>query len=160
MMFAIDQVLRSVPNFPNYSCETFGYPERLIRKCDDSVLVLGPPLHLYYSFRPPKSCEVHVSNIPDWATMSDVIEIFERFGKIFSVELSVTLKRTTVKNRYQVDTTNTSVSCNGWARVTYTSYDGAQKALFSHMTRRISGMFPPCAPSSDNVLDIFSHAME
>jgi len=121
-------ILRRVPDFPNYTAPSFGYPERCVRKEKDSLQVLGPPLHLY-SFHPPKSCTVHVSGIPDWANMSDVLSVFEEYGKIFSIELSVT---------YSKEAKSAPVS-NGSAYVTFVSYDGAQKALFAHLTRTIPG---------------------
>ncbi|CAG7669069.1 unnamed protein product [Allacma fusca] len=66
--------------------------------------------------------------------MSDLVEIFERFGKLFSIELSVCIKP---------DVGHKALSCNGWARVTFITYDGAQKALFAHLTRRIPGTLSP-----------------
>jgi len=66
--------------------------------------------------------------------MSDVVEIFERFGQLFSIELSVCI---------QQDGGHKGLSCNGWARVTFIAYDGAQKALFAHLTRRIPGTLSP-----------------
>ena len=122
-------LLRKIPNFPNYSDATFGYPERYIRCAEESLMIFGPPLHLY-GFHPSKSCTVHVSGIPDWATMADVVEVFEGFGKLFSIELSVTYSKTDAK---------CSPVSNGWALVTFVSYDGAQRALFSHLTKCIPG---------------------
>ena len=129
MMSAHSNILRSVPDFPYYSADTFGYPERSVKCGEESILVLGPPLHLY-EFQPLKSCTVHVSGIPHWANMSDVVAAFEGFGKIFTIELSVTY---TSRKRNAVPMTN------GCALVTFVSYDGAQKALDSHLSRSIPG---------------------
>lgn len=173
-----EDILRSVPNFPNHTIETFGYPERLVRNnSKDSVVVFGPPIHFYYDFQPQRSCQVHVSGIPDWATMADIVEIFERFGKIFTIELSVSLAAESefnfsmgynkvweteqfgpLSSKLNVDSnksmsvtvcaitsalsvpkSQSSLTCNGWARVTFVSYDGAQKALFAHLAKRIPG---------------------
>jgi len=124
------ELLRKVPNFPNYTSELWGYPERTLNRGESSLVVLGPPIHLYH-YLPTKNCTVHVSGIPDWSSMGDVADIFAEFGKIFSVELSV--KMETKKKPMS------KPSCNGWALVTYCSYDGAQNACFAHLTRRIPG---------------------
>ena len=78
-MRAHSKILRTVPNFPNYSFPTFGYPERILRSAAESLIVLGPPIHLY-DYKTPKANTVHVSGIPDWAAMSDLVEVFEGFG--------------------------------------------------------------------------------
>lgn len=127
-MRAHSKILRTVPNFPNYSFPTFGYPERVLRRAAESLIVFGPPIHLY-DFTPPKSNTVHVSGIPDWATMKDIVSVFEEFGKLYSIELSVNFAKKELKTPFS----------NGWANVTFLSYDGAQKALFAHLLRRIPG---------------------
>jgi hypothetical protein len=139
-------ILRKIPNFPNYSESTFGYPERTIYCAEDSLIILGPPIHLY-AFRPPKSCTVHVSGIPDWATVADVVSVFEDFGKIFTIEMSVAYPKPKGGRR----TPQNPIS-NGSALVTYVSYDGAQKALFCHLTRRIPGKtaYSSCLCSCSN----------
>lgn len=131
-MLAHMELLRKVPNFPNYSSPLWGYPERTLNREESSLVVLGPPIHLYHHL-PSKNCTVHVSGIPDWASMADVADIFSEFGKIFSIELSVKIepKKKAGPN---------SIFCNGWALVTFCSYEGAQKACFAHLTLRIPGM--------------------
>jgi len=126
------KVLRTIPNFPNYSLPTFCYPERVIRAEAKSKIILGPPISMY-DFHPLKGCTVHVSGIPDWATMADLAEVFEVFGKIFTIELSVTFDKKT----------NNLPLCDGWALVTFVAYEGAQKALSAHLTRRIPGIAMP-----------------
>src|SRR4051812_44252946 len=106
-MLAHMELLRKVPNFPNYSSKLFGYPERTMEQGDNSLVVLGPPIHLY-NFLPSKNCTVHVSGIPDWCSMLDVADLFSEFGKIFSVELSVKMEGKGKKPK-----------CNGWALVTF-----------------------------------------
>jgi len=134
-MTAHVNILRCVPDFPYYSADTFGFPQRSIRCGDgvESILVLGPPLHLY-EYQPLKSCTVHISGIPQWANMSDVVLAFEGFGKLFTIELSVT---------YRSQKRNAVPVTNGCALVTFVTYDGAQKALDSHLTRYIPGMTTP-----------------
>jgi len=130
IMSAHINILRSIPNFPNYTFPTFGYPERIVRSSKDSIIVLGPPIHLYH-YTPPTRCSVHVSGIPDWASMGDVAEVMEQFGKIFTIELSVSLASKVIgppKN-------------NGWAFVTFVTYDSAQRALSSNLSVRIQGIF-------------------
>jgi RNA recognition motif-containing protein len=68
--------------------------------------------------------------------MADITEIFEQFGKIYSIELSVTIDP---KQRSGEGPPH----CNGWALITYLSYESAQRALFAHLTRRIPGMCTP-----------------
>jgi len=113
-----------------------------VKTFENSVLVLGPPLSLYYDEPPEKSCQVHVSGIPDWAAMSDVVEIFERFGKLYRIELSVSVRidLTMKEERKEV---RECLACNGSARVHFMTYDGAQKALDSHLSRRIPGTLTP-----------------
>lgn len=97
------------------------------------MIVLGPPIHMY-DFYPMKKCTVHVSGIPDWGTVADLSEVFEQFGKLYSIELSVTLEA----NKRAVGIRK-SPGCNGWAFVTFVNYEGAQKALSAHLTLRIPG---------------------
>ncbi|CAL8121730.1 unnamed protein product [Orchesella dallaii] len=129
------ELLRKVPSFPNYSSSLFGYPERCIQNGMSSLIVLGPPIHLYNCL-PSNQCTIHASGFPDWATISDIAEIFEQFGKIYSIELSVTIDP---KKRIGVNPPH----CNGWALITYVSFESTQKALFAHLTRRIPGMCTP-----------------
>jgi len=145
MMSHMD-LLRKIPNFPNYMKECWGYPERTVYRGAASLIVFGPPLHLY-TYLPEKICMVHVSGIPDWATMQDLVEIFVEFGKIHSIELSVKIehkKREVLPKEKIAEGSKqprpvTKAYCNGWALVTFCSYEGAQKACFAHMTRRIPG---------------------
>jgi len=123
--------LRSIPDFPYYSSDTFGYPERSLRNGEESIIIFGPPLYLY-EYTPLKSCTVHVSGIPDWAKMADVVKVFEAFGQLFTIELAVTFASPArVWNQNPVP--------NGCALVTYVTYDGAQKALDAHLTLLIPG---------------------
>lgn len=62
-MLAHMELLRKVPSFPNYTPKMWGYPERTLEQGEASLVVLGPPLHLYH-FLPSKNCTVHVSGIP------------------------------------------------------------------------------------------------
>lgn len=126
------ELLRKVPNFPNYSSNMFGYPERCLQNGMSSLIVLGPPIH-HYNYLPSKNCTIHASGFPDWTTMADVTDIFEQFGKIYSIELSVTIEP---KQKLG----STPPHCNGWALITYLSYESAQRALFAHLTRRIPGI--------------------
>jgi len=128
-------ILRKVPNFPNYSPVSFGYPERFIHNGPSSLVVLGPPIPLY-NYVPSKNCTIHASGFPDWATMADVADIFEQFGKLHSIELSVA-----VEPRKWIG--SNPPHCNGWALITYLSYESAQRALFCHLTKRIPGMVTP-----------------
>lgn len=121
------ELLRKVPNFPNYTHKLWGYPERILEQGDSSLVVLGPPIPLYH-YLPSKNCTVHVSGIPDWCSMADVAEVFSEFGKIFSIELSVKIEYKSKKTK-----------SNGWALVTYCSYEAAQKACFAHLNKRIPG---------------------
>jgi len=127
MMLAHTELLRKVPNFPNYSSTLWGYPERTLEQGEASLVVLGPPLHLYH-YLPSKNCTVHVSGIPDWCSMGDLSDIFSEFGKVYSIELSVKMDLKTKKPK-----------CNGWSLVTFCAYDAAQKACFAHLNRRIPG---------------------
>lgn len=120
-----NELLKIIPNFPRYTSNVWGYPERTLERGESSLVVLGPPISLY-NYLPTKNCTVHVSGIPDWCSMGDLADIFADFGKIFSIELSVRVEQ---KKR----------KCNGWALVTFCSYDAAQKACFAHLTRRIPG---------------------
>jgi len=129
------ELLRKVPSFPNYTSSLFGYPERAVQNGTTSLIVLGPPIHLY-NYLPDRNCTIHSSGFPDWTTMADITEIFETFGKIYSIELSVTMEP---KQKIGLIPPH----CNGWALVTYVSYESAQKALFAHLTRTIPGMCTP-----------------
>ncbi|CAL8148824.1 unnamed protein product [Orchesella dallaii] len=57
-------------------------------------------------------------------------------SKIYSIELSVTIDP---KKRIGVNPPH----CNGWALISYVSFESTQKALFAHLTRRIPGMCTP-----------------
>jgi hypothetical protein len=133
-IFAHIELLRAVPNFPNYN-SAFGYPERTFNQGDESMVVFGPPL-IMYNFVPSKNCTVHVSGIPDWATMGDLVEVFTEFGKIFSIELCVRFERFQLPNEKKYEF---KYSCKGSALVTFAEYSGAQNACFAHLTRRIGG---------------------